>query len=190
MAENRKLNRNSERIPRCLQREASIPEERHMKEKLLFCINKTNEDKGFTMVELLIVIAIISILAQIAINSYVDYKAKAYNTAAINDGRQLLNVVVNNLVSFDDVDYFHDENDVDNRIGAVDTSGNPRAPVLFLSPSVRARIVGDNDTTGNGYMEAYLYSVGGTGDPSTPSGRREFYCLVDEPGEVSYFSLD
>jgi len=161
-----------------------------MKEKFLFCINKTNEDKGFTMVELLIVIAIIGILAQIAISSYVEYRAKAYNTAAINDGRQLLNATMNNLVSLDNVDYTHDENVDNNRIGAVDTSGNPREPVLFLSPSVRARIVGNNDTTGNGYMEAYLYSVGGTVDPSTPSGKREYYCLVDEASELSYFSLD
>ena len=161
-----------------------------MKEKLLFCINKTNEDKGFTMVELLIVIAIIGILAQIAITSYVDYKAKAYNTAAINDGRQLLNAVMNNLISLDNVDYTNDENVDGNRIGAVDISGNPRDPILFLSPSVRARITGDNDAAGNGYMEAYLYSVGGTVDPSTPSGKREYYCLVDEASELSYFSLD
>ncbi|MBU2622607.1 MAG: prepilin-type N-terminal cleavage/methylation domain-containing protein [Proteobacteria bacterium] len=160
-----------------------------MKEKLLFCINKTNEDKGFTMVELLIVIAIIGILAQISVTSYVDYRAKAFNTAAINDGRQLLNATMNNLVSLDDVDYAHPENG-GNRIGAVDTSGNPREPILFLSPSVRARITGDNDTTGNGYMEAHLYSVGGTVDPATHSGKREYYCLVDEASELSYFSLD
>ncbi len=159
-----------------------------MKEKLLFCINKTNEDKGMTMIELLIVMAIIGILAQIGISSYLQYRAKAYNTAAINDGRQLLNVTMNSLVSFDDVDYTHDENDDDNRIGAVDKGGNPREPVLFLSPSVRARIT-QNNIDGL-FMEAYLYSVGGTGDPSTSSGKREYYCLVDEASELTYFSLD
>ncbi|MDQ1329956.1 MAG: hypothetical protein QG578_219 [Thermodesulfobacteriota bacterium] len=200
MAENRELNRNARADPaedpanqyseltfgRELQ---SRRREGHMKKNLLFCINKTNEDKGFTMIELIIVIGIISILAQIGFDLYIDYRAKAFNASAINDGRQLLNVVMNNLVSFDDVDYTHDENG-GNRIGAVDTNGNPREPVLFLSPSVRARIVGDNDTSGNGYMEAYLYSVGGTSDLSTPSGKREFYCLVDEVAEESYFSLE
>lgn len=200
MAENRELNRNSKRIHAegpanqyegrtCGSELQFMKREGRMKKNLLFCINKTNEDKGFTMLELLIVIGIISILAQIGFDLYVDYKSKAYNTSAINDGRQLLNAVMNNLVSFDNVDYTHDEND-DNRIGAVDTNGNPRAPVLFLSPSVRARIVGDNDTSGNGYMEAFLYSVGGTSDPTTPSGKREFYCLVDEVAEESYFSLE
>lgn len=160
-----------------------------MKKNLLFCINKTNKDKGFTMIELLIVIAIISILSQIGFDLYIQYRAKAFNTSAINDGRQLLNVVMNNLVSFDKVDYSHDENS-GSRIGAVDTNGNPREPVLFLSPSVRARITGDNDASGNAYMEAFIYSIGGTSDLSTPSGKREYYCLVDEQAEVSYFSIN
>lgn len=160
-----------------------------MKDVTAFCFKKFKENKGFSTIELVIVIGILSILSQIAFDLYADYKAKAYNAAAINDGRNLVNVVVNNLVGFEDVDYTHDEND-DNRIGAFDTDGNPRPPVLMLSKSVKARIVGDNDTTGNGYMEAYLYSDGGTRDSSTPSGRREFYCIVDESTEESYFSLD
>jgi prepilin-type N-terminal cleavage/methylation domain-containing protein len=160
-----------------------------MKEKSNSYFQKFKENKGFTTIELVIVIGIISILSQIAFDLYADYKAKAYNAAAINDGRNLVSVVVNNLVSYDDVDYTHDEND-DNRIGGFDTDGNTRSPVLILSKGVRARIVGENDTTGNGYMEAYLYSMGGIKDLSTPSGRREYYCIVDESTGESYFSLD
>jgi prepilin-type N-terminal cleavage/methylation domain-containing protein len=160
-----------------------------MKEDSTSYFKKFKENKGFTTIELVIVIGILSILSQIAFDLYADYREKAYNAAAINDGKQLVNAVVNNLISYEDVDYTHDEND-DNRIGAYDTDGNSRSPVLILSKGVKARIVGDNDTSGFGYMEAYVYSVGGTRDSSTPSGRREFYCIVDESTEESYFSID
>ena len=150
-----------------------------------------NDDNGLTIVELLVVIAIIGILAQIAVPEYLNYRRKAYDVAAMNDGKQLVNVVVKNMVSIDDVDYTHNESD-GNILGAVDTGGNTRDPILFLSPSVRARITGDNDTSnmGNCYMEAFIYSAGGSIDPTTPSGKREFYCIVDETTGESSVSLD
>jgi type IV pilus assembly protein PilA len=168
---------------------AFFPKEVLMKEKMNSCFRKLKENKGFSTIELVIVIGILSILSQIAFDLYADYKARAYDSAAINDARNLVSAVVNNFISYDDVDYEHDEDD-DNRIGAFDTSGNPRSPVIILSKGVRARITGDNDGSGNGYMEGYVYSDGGTDDSSTPSGKREYYCLVDESTGESYFSLD
>lgn len=52
-------------------------------------LKKQKNQKGFTLIELMIVIAIIGILAAIAIPQFSSYRAKSYNTASVSDVRNL-----------------------------------------------------------------------------------------------------
>jgi prepilin-type N-terminal cleavage/methylation domain-containing protein len=59
------------------------------------------DEKGFTLIELMIVIAIIGILAAIAIPQFNAYRARSYNASANTDIRNLMTSCEGYFVDFD-----------------------------------------------------------------------------------------
>ena len=52
-------------------------------------LKKHRNPRGITLIELMIVIAIVGILAGIAIPQFSSYRAKSYNAGAVSDVRNL-----------------------------------------------------------------------------------------------------
>jgi type IV pilus assembly protein PilA len=59
---------------------------------------RKSSQKGFTLIELMIVVAIIGILASIAIPQYSQYQAKGYDKASQSDVRNFLTAAIANSV--------------------------------------------------------------------------------------------
>jgi prepilin-type N-terminal cleavage/methylation domain-containing protein len=141
------------------------------------------DHRGFTLLELCIIMAIIGILAALASYNYMTIKKRAYDTAAHSDCRSMADVALNNFIDRVSIQY----NVVGSNVGTLDLAGNPRNPVFMLSPAVAIRVTAGSvtqDASGKGFFEAWLYNMGGSIDPLTPSGRKEFYCIVDEANQL------
>lgn len=56
-------------------------------------MSKRINGSGFTLIELMVVIAIIGILASLAIPGYSSYRKKSYNAAAQSDLRNVKSII-------------------------------------------------------------------------------------------------
>ncbi len=152
---------------------------------------KLNNNRGVTLIEMLMVLAIMGLLMHMVMISYFDYRQKAFNTRALSDGRNLATVISNSLVDKEDVDYSYAPGD-GGKIGSADNEGNPRRSLFGLSQGVEARIQGSSHhyAGGQGFMEAFIFHENGSRDINTVSNKREYLCFIDELAGVIIFSID
>jgi prepilin-type N-terminal cleavage/methylation domain-containing protein len=136
--------------------------------------------RGFTLIELCMVMAIIGVLATVALKIYTDSKRHMADAAALAETHGLGKAVLNAFIEGGDVDLTHDPGD-GRDIGALDTSGNARKPIFKLSPSMQAKISGSSSfgEPGKGFISAEI---------SHPLGSEVPYILIiDEDGDLVSF---
>jgi prepilin-type N-terminal cleavage/methylation domain-containing protein len=105
-------------------------------------LRKLNNKKGFTLIELMIVIAIIGILAAIAIPNFISYRNKSYCSQAESDARGVASAIADfysdpdntALVATTDLEGINPKNGM----SQVSISGDPNATI----------VVTVNDSTG------------------------------------------
>jgi type IV pilus assembly protein PilA len=99
----------------------------HMLKKL-----KEMNEHGFTLIELMIVVAIIGVLAAIAVPNFISYRQRAYDSAALADLRNAYTAAQNLFSQLD---------------GASITTPNLVAGGFKASPDVTVTVVGHTQGT-------------------------------------------
>jgi type IV pilus assembly protein PilA len=143
------------------------------------------DNRGFTLVELMIVIAITSILAAIGVVNYQDFTAKANDTAALNDAK-FLQGVASNVILDDRQTWFQHWANEGHVIGDKNDVLGIYMPKLYeLSPGVNAQFEVFNwDFAGPPpwEMSQFWFDISherGTAVPWGLNGRRTYSILVD-----------
>ena len=70
-------------------------------------LQKLKDNRGFTFIELMMVMIVLGIIAQIALVFMIDLRSRSSDLLAMSDGRNLVTVARANFVNLDDVKYDH-----------------------------------------------------------------------------------
>jgi prepilin-type N-terminal cleavage/methylation domain-containing protein len=144
-------------------------------------LKKVKDSKGFTLIEVMMVMIMLGILTQSAWNFMIDMRKRSSDIAAVADGRNLMTAIRASFINLDNIKFTHSPGQ-GRKIGKKNRNNESRPPIFTLSRGVMARIEAGSQSgiVHQGYYEAYLYHINGTEDASTESGKREFWYLADE----------
>ena len=139
---------------------------------------------GFTIMELMVVFAIIGVLASIAITSFMSTRTKVLEAAALAEAQSLGKVVLNAFLDGLDVDLTHNSADGP-VIGELDNAGNARRPLFTLGNGLVADITGTSDWHADG--SGFGVCIAKVWHPSSPL--KWYWIVIDETTDPETFSF-
>ena len=144
---------------------------------------QSNHEAGFTLVELIMVMAIISILATMGAIYMADMRHRAGDSQAYTEGRHLVTALNDAFLGGEDVDFSNGTGggaEITGGIGELTRAGAARNPIYTMSPDMRAEVAGDNGSDpDDGEVTVFIWSVNGT------PGKKYAYLLSEISGQVS-----
>jgi prepilin-type N-terminal cleavage/methylation domain-containing protein len=141
--------------------------------------------KGFTLVELLMCFAIVGILASIGSTYFLDIRKRSGDAQAFSEGRNLMTAVSDAFLGLEDIDFDTNPDGVTGNLGTVQFSdGGARPSIFHLSGKIRARLSGQSTPQpGGGFLIAEIWNTEGTEDGTSESGKKEYYYEIQEDGD-------
>jgi type IV pilus assembly protein PilA len=150
----------------------SFSDERGGVEMLKAFQNRMKDDKGFTLIELMVVVLIIAILIAIAIPTFLGLRKRAQDRAAQSNLRNGLTAA---KAFYTDGDTFVGfDSDLDGSVAAAEGAGD-------IEPSLTW-----NDAVASVEGEVSIREIGVGGDTvllTTLSASGEFFCIGDDAGQ-------